>query len=188
MKIGWCLCYPARNSALPFIVGGILSCIDCGTAANDSAEQRASWEGRKGSCYPERSFHSKLLSISLESIWVRKGKRDTGESEKESKKTSERKFWILSYLQHFHKDSGVSTRKKTHQSFPADSGLLCSPHEAQDFCLRLPVSQQSQHSTNHSPTPSDRRGKMKMVLTKRFQTQPVISFSVCSWVEQSLSL
>lgn len=52
-------CSPARNSALLFTVDGILSCTDCDTRVNDSAEQRASWEGR------ELLFHSKLQSISL---------------------------------------------------------------------------------------------------------------------------
>lgn len=111
----------------------------------------------------ELPFQTSIYFPPFESIWVRKGKRDTGESEQESKKTTEVKFWILSYLWHFHKESGASTRKKTHQSFPADSGFLCSPHEAQDFCLRLPVSQPSELSTAIHRLPSYRRGKMKMV-------------------------
>lgn len=109
----------------------------------------------------EPPFQTSIYFPPVESIWVRKVKRDTEEREQESRKTTEIKVWILSYLQHFHKDSGVSTRKKTHQSFPADSSLLCSPHEAWDFCLRLPVSQQSQLSTNHSQTPSRPEGKYK---------------------------
>ena len=134
----------------------------------------------------ELPFQTSICFPPFESIWVRKGKRDIEGSTQESNDWNK----ILSYLQHFHKNSEISTRKKTDQSFPADSGFLCSPHEARDFCLRLPVCESAEPtiSANRSPTLPDRRGRMKMVLTKRFQTQPVISFSVCSWVEQSLSL
>lgn len=143
--------------------------------------------GREG--YPGRSFHSKLPSTSPYSTWVRKGKTETWEgrkTEQENKNATEIKFSILSYLQHFQKDSGVSTWKNMHQSFPADFGHLCSPYEVQDFCLCLPVSQQSQLSTNHPP---GLQGKDENGFNKTVSNTDSHLFScVCLWVEQSLSL
>lgn len=141
--------------------------------------------------YRERSFHSKLPSVSppFESMWVRKDERETekgGRSEQESKK---KKFSILSYLQHFQKDSGASTWKNMHQSFPADFGHLCSPHEAQDFSLCLPMTQQSQLSTNHAQTLPGLQGKNENGFNKTVSNTLGHPFScVCSWVEQSLDL
>lgn len=100
----------------------------------------------------ELPFQTSICFPPFESIRVRKGKRHTEGSEQESNDWNK----ILSYLQHFHKNSEISTRKTTHQSFPADSGFLCSPHEARDFCLRLPVCESAQPTKHQLFTDSTR--------------------------------
>lgn len=59
-EVGCYLFSPARNSALPFIVSGFLSC----TTGHDSAEQTASWEGKRSSIQNSASI-PKSLSVSL---------------------------------------------------------------------------------------------------------------------------
>lgn len=67
---------------------------------------------------------------------------------------------------------GVSTAKTSSTSkFSNRLGYsVLSPQGSGPLCQT-----ESAESNNHSLTPSDHRGRMKMVLTKAFQTQPVIS-------------
>lgn len=120
-------------------------CTACNTTVNDSAVQRAFPGGLERELLSRESgLHAKLVFCfpPFESIWVKKYKK------KQKKVLGERQKFRIFFnaklpqrLWSFNKDIPIT-------ALPADSGCLCSPHEARDFCLCLPVSQQSPLSTD----------------------------------------
>lgn len=113
-------------------------CTACDTTVNDSAELKAFPGGIERELLSRESgLHAKLLFCfpPFESIWAGKNKK------------KKKRYWgrwttkiqdflnakLPQRLWSFHKDIPIT-------AFPADSGCLCSPHEARDFGLCLPVS------------------------------------------------
>lgn len=135
MKLGRCSRSPARNRALPFIVSASISCIDCGTEASDSAEQRASRDGRRLLSKKE------LPSSPLRPNQYQSQVATDAENEEGGGDKSEMKYWISSYLQH---GSWSFTRKVF--------CLVLPKAERQDFSFFLRVTQQNQLRTNQSLT------------------------------------
>lgn len=91
----------------------------------------------------------------FKSIWVRKGKWDT-ESEQESNNWKSMELVLFAALP---QEFWSLTRKKTYQSFPADSGVLCSPPQGAGLLSPSPC--ESAKPTKHRPFTDSTRPQRK---------------------------
>lgn len=142
--IGRCSRSPSKEFSSPIRCRWYSDCTACNTTVNDSAELRAFPGGIERELLSRESgLHAKLLFCfpPFESIWVGKYKKKRFWGRWTTKIQDFLNAKLPQRLWSFHKDIPIT-------AFPADSGCLCSPHEAQDFGLCLPVSQQSPLSTD----------------------------------------